>query len=84
MTTDQLQLYAHQIGMVRAARTGTLADWREHQVAAAELREKVGAVYQPYPQPNRALVKAAYNTLQEEQDYESFGAILSCVRGEYR
>jgi hypothetical protein len=50
--------------------------------AAAELREGAN-VYQPYAAANKALVKAAYNTLQEEHSYADFGAILSCVRGEY-
>jgi hypothetical protein len=56
--------------------------WRALNRVAAELRE--GAiVYQPYAAANKALVKAAYNTLQEENNYADFGAILSCVRGEY-
>ena len=63
MTMIQLQYAAHQIGMVRASKANALADWRAHQRAAAELREKIGPIYQPYPFPNRALVKALYNSL---------------------
>jgi hypothetical protein len=45
--------------------------WRALNRAAAELRE--GAiVYQPYAAANKALVKAAYNTLQEEHSYADY------------
>jgi len=84
MTPNELQFYDHQLGMVRAARTGTLADWREHLEAMTVLRARIGPVYSPYPQPCRALVKAAYNALREDRDYADFGAVMSCVRGEYR
>jgi len=88
MTKDELFLAAHQIGMYLAMRRidtpEGLAKWREHNRAAAELREKIGPIYQPYAFPHKALVKAAYNTLQEEHDYKDFGAIMPNVRGRYR
>jgi len=78
MTLDQLHFYGHQLGMVRAAKTGTLADWREHQRAAAELREKIGPVYQCYPHPNRALVKALSTSLREHLISRS--EFVSCIQ----
>lgn len=61
---------------------GDHARWCALNRAAAELREGA-TVYRPYAHPNKALVKAAYNTLQEEHDYADFGAMLSCVRGDF-
>jgi hypothetical protein len=85
LTLDQIQLAAHQLGMYLADidTAEGLAQWRAHNRAASELRERVGATYQPYAFPNKALVKAAYNTLHEEKSYKDFGAMLSCVRGKY-
>lgn len=88
MTPNELQLAAHQIGMVRAAKTTdpqALAEWREHQKAAAGLRTKVGSVFQVYPFPNRALVKALTASLNEHLITRAdFAACLQNVIGEYR
>jgi putative component of toxin-antitoxin plasmid stabilization module len=65
MTLTQIQLAAHQIGMVRAMRANDDAELRAHQQAAAELRAKAGPVYRCYPHRNRALVKALACSLRE-------------------
>jgi hypothetical protein len=85
MTQDEIQLAGHQL-LMYTANIDTpegLAQWRLHNRKAAEVRERLGKTYQPYKFPNRALVKAAYNTLREEKNYADFGAMLSCVRGKY-
>ena len=86
MTLDEVQLAAHCLGMYKAdvSTPAGLAAWREHNRKAAALRERIGTTYQPYAHPNKALVKAAYNTLQDEHDYKDFGAVMSCVRGRFR
>jgi hypothetical protein len=65
MNTDELQYAAHQLGMVRAGRAQAYDDWRAHQRAAAALRPMIGPVYQCYPYPNKALVKALASSLRE-------------------
>lgn len=84
MTPDQLQFYGHALGMVRAARAGTLAEWRDHQRAVADLRPKMGAIYQPYPYPNRALVKAlAYSLREGLISRADFADVLKNVMGRH-
>ena len=84
---DEIELAGHQINMYLAD-IGTaegLACWRAHNRAAAELRERVGFVYQPYSFPNRALVKATYDALAEHLiSRKDFADVLSNVRGNYR
>ena len=88
MTNTHIQLYAHQIGMVRAARETTpqaRIDYRSHQQAAHALRATAGPIYQPYPHRNRALVKALYTSLREHLiTRDEFSACLQNVMGEHR
>lgn len=88
MTLDYIQLAAHQLGMYLAMReidtSKGIADWRKHNQAAAALRERVGATFQPYSYANKPLVKAAYESLQDKLITRTeFAALLSNVRGEY-
>jgi hypothetical protein len=89
MTPDQIALAAHQLGMHMAMKEidtpAGLDRWRRHNLAASSLREKVGFVYQPYAFPNKALVKALYNSLQEGViSRADFAACLPNVMGKHR
>ena len=84
MTPTQLQLAAHQIGMVRSSKAGALDEWRAHQRQVAALRVEVGAVYAPYPHPNRALVKALYASVREHLiSRAEFAACIISIMGRH-
>lgn len=87
MTLDEIQLAAHQLGMYKANLDTPegLASWREHNRAAAEIRERVGETYQPYAFPNKALVKALYTSLEEGLISRcDFAACIQNVMGRHR
>jgi len=87
MTNDQLQLAAHQIGMYKANidTPQGIADWRAHNRAAAELRERIGAIFDPYPYPNKALVRALYASLAEHLiSRAEFACCMQNVIGRHR
>lgn len=87
MTLDEIQLAAHALGMYLADidTPDGLEKWRAHNRAAAELRERIGFVYQPYAFPSKALMKATYDALAEHLiSRADFAAVLSNVRGNFR
>ena len=83
---DQLAVgLSPQHEIVAALAVGGLAERLAHQRAAAELREKIGPVYQPYPFANRALVKALYNSLRGGLiSRADFACCMANMRGEFR
>lgn len=85
MTPAQLQLAAHQIGMIKAERANARDQVRAHQQAVAELRPTAGPIYAVYPHPNKALVKALYASVREHLITRAeFAACLQNVMGAYR
>lgn len=80
-----VRLAGHQIGMYLAHKEldhGGIVAWRSHNREAAALRELWGPTYQPYPFPNKALVKALYSSLREHLITRAeFVACLSNVLG---
>lgn len=84
-----IRLAAHQIGMYLAMREidtkDGIARWRQHNKAAAELRETLGVGYQVYAYPNKKVIKALYQSLQEGLiSRAEFSCCFSSMRGEFR
>lgn len=83
MTLDQIRLAAHQLGMYISRADPAM--WRAHRETANALWAKVGFVYEPYPRPNKDVVKALYVSLREGLiDRAEFAACMANVMGKHR